>query len=77
MLAWVEAAVLTGYGLVMTAGGLLVVAGAVSVSAAADHRAQAWHAYVWDPWFLICGLLVGGALLRGRHHRNQVARPRG
>jgi hypothetical protein len=27
-----------------------------------DHRALAWHTYLWDPWFLMWGLLVAGAL---------------
>jgi len=28
----------------------------------ADHRALAWHAYLWDPWFLGWGLLLTAAL---------------
>jgi Protein of unknown function (DUF3995) len=64
ILAWVEAVILTLYGLVLTAAGLLVQSGVLSTSANADHRALAWHAYLWDPWFLLCGLLVTTALLR-------------
>ena len=69
-LAWATAAILTVYGLVQTAVGLLVQAGAIPTSTTADHRALAWHAYLWDPWFLIWGLLVTTALLRGRHRRS-------
>ena len=58
--------ILTGYGLVLTAVGLLVQAGVVAASAGADHRALEWHAYLWDPWFLVWGLLVTAALLRSR-----------
>jgi hypothetical protein len=65
-LAWVEAAILTCYGLILTATGLLVQAGLIGTSASADHRALAWHAYLWDPWFLVWGLLVTAALLRSR-----------
>jgi hypothetical protein len=65
-LTWIEAAILTGYGLVLTAVGLLVQAGVVAASAGADHRALEWHAYLWDPWFLVWGLLVTAALLRSR-----------
>jgi Protein of unknown function (DUF3995) len=65
-LAWVEAAILTCYGLIWTAVGLLVQAGLIGTSANADHRALAWHAYLWDPWFLVWGLLVTAALLRSR-----------
>ncbi len=72
VLAWVEAAILTIYGLALTAIGLLLQAGVIHASATADHRALAWHAYLWDPWFLIWGLLVGAALLRGRHRRSQT-----
>ena len=68
--AWTEAVVLTVYGVVYTGVGLLVQAGVVDVSAPANHRALAWHAYLWDPWFLVWGLLVVGALVRSRHNRN-------
>ncbi len=73
MLAWIEAGILAIYGLVLTVAGLLVQAGVIHASATADHRALAWHAYLWDPWFLIWGLLAGGALLRGRHRRHPAA----
>ncbi|MGI8711794.1 MAG: DUF3995 domain-containing protein [Solirubrobacteraceae bacterium] len=66
-LAWIAAAILTVYGLVLTAVGLLVQAGAIRASRAADHRALAWHAYLWDPWFLIWGLLAVAALVWARH----------
>ncbi len=69
VLAWTEAAILTIYGLVLTATGLLIQAGVVRASRDADRRALAWHAYLWDPWFLLWGLLVVGALLLGRHRR--------
>lgn len=75
VLAWVESAVLTIYGLVYTAGGLLVQADVIHASATDDRRALAWHAYLWDPWFLAWGLLVVAALLRGRHYRSQIHQP--
>ena len=65
-LTWVEAVILTGYGLILTAAGLLVQAGLIGTPANADHRALAWHAYLWDPWFLVWGVLVTAALLRSR-----------
>ena len=55
---WAEAVILTGYGFVLTVVGLLVQAGAIQPVAHADHRALEWHAYLWDPWFLIWGILV-------------------
>ena len=69
VLAWLEAAILTIYGLVLTGTGLLVQSGALVSAAGADHRALAWHAYLWDPWFLLWGVLVTAALVRSRHPR--------
>ena len=65
VLAWAEAMILTLYGLVLTTVGLLVQTGLIRAGANADHRALAWHAYLWDPWFLLWGLLVTAALLPG------------
>jgi Protein of unknown function (DUF3995) len=75
MLAWAEAAILTVYGLVLTGAGLLVQSGVITPAADADHRALAWHAYLWDPWFLLWGVLVAAALVRSRQPR--AARPVG
>ena len=75
LLAWIEAGILTVYGLVLTVIGMLVQAGAIHPSAGADHRASAWHAHLWDPWFLIWGLLVAIALWRARHHSQAEAHP--
>lgn len=66
-LAWIAAAILVVYGLVLTTVGLLVQANVIRASATADHRALAWHAYLWDPWFLVWGMLIAAALLRSRH----------
>ena len=66
VLAWLEAAILTTYGLVLTGAGLLVQSGAIAPAASADHRALAWHVYLWDPWFLLWGVLVTAALIRSR-----------
>jgi hypothetical protein len=61
-LAALEALVLTLYGLVLTATGLLVQLGVISRGAHADNRALAWHAFLWDPWFLVWGLAVLASL---------------
>jgi hypothetical protein len=65
-LAWLEAGILVLYGSVLSVAGWLVQAGVVHAGAGADHRALAWHAYLWDPWFLVWGLLIAAALLRAR-----------
>jgi hypothetical protein len=64
--AWAEAGILTSYGLVLAGAGWLQQAGVIATPASADHRALAWHAYLWDPWFLLWGLLVTAALLCSR-----------
>jgi hypothetical protein len=69
-LAQLEAVVLTLYGLVQTAVGLLVQAGVVSAGAHADRRALRWHAFLWDPWFLVWGLAVTIALIAARPGRH-------
>jgi hypothetical protein len=69
VLAWLEAAILTIYGLVLTVAGLLVQSGAIAPAPSADRRALAWHAYLWDPWFLLWGALVAAALVRSRQPR--------
>ena len=68
-LTWVEALILTTYGLVLTATGLLVQSGVIAPPANADHRALRWHAYLWDPWFLVWGLLVTTAVVLGHRRR--------
>jgi Protein of unknown function (DUF3995) len=66
VLAWAEAVILTAYGLVLAGAGLLVQSGVIAPAAGADHRALAWHAYLWDPWFLLWGVLAAAALVRSR-----------
>ena len=76
LLAWIEAGILTVYGLVLTVVDMLVQAGTIHQSAGADHRALAWHAYLWDPWFLIWGLLVADCpLARTTPHSQAEAHP--
>lgn len=64
--AWISAAVLVIYGGLLTVVGLVVQADVVHASADADPKALAWHAYLWDPWFLLWGLLVLTALVASR-----------
>jgi hypothetical protein len=65
-LSWLAASVLVAYGGVLSIIGWLIQIGVVSPAAHADHEALRWHAYVWDPWFLVWGLLLVAALLRSR-----------
>ncbi|MBO0767136.1 MAG: DUF3995 domain-containing protein [Solirubrobacterales bacterium] len=63
LLTWIEGVVLTGYGLVLTGAGVLVRTGVLHSARNADHRALVWHACLWDPWFLVWGVLVLVALV--------------
>lgn len=47
----------------------------IASSASAGHRALAWHPYLWDPWFLVWGLLVTAALLRTRRRNKSTTKP--
>lgn len=64
ILAWVETAVLVVYGFAWSATEILVEI--LSSPPASERRAYAWHAYLWDPWFLLWGILAAAALLRRR-----------
>ena len=54
-LGWIVAIGLAVYGGVLTVAGLLVDAGVLDPAGDADEHAIAWHAYFWDPWFLLWG----------------------
>lgn len=60
-LTWSAAAALVAYGGTFTAGGLLALSGAIDADGA-DRGALAWHAYLWDPWFLAWGLAMAVTL---------------
>lgn len=58
IVGWGAATVLTSYGALLTVVGLLVQLGVVERSAGANDTALAWHAYLWDPWFLAWGIAL-------------------
>jgi hypothetical protein len=74
LIGWTAGGVLFVYGFVLTAAGLLVQAGAISTSADADRHALRWHAYFWDPWFLLWGFCL---LIAMRQSRPTVTNRRG
>jgi hypothetical protein len=73
--AWGGAILLTLYGGPYTLGGVLAVVGLIPASPTADWTALRWHAFLWDPWFLLLGVLLGVAA-RGyrRGLRSKVTR---
>jgi hypothetical protein len=66
VVSWAVVSLLVLYGGVLSVVGWLIQIGVVSPAAHADHEALRWHAYVWDPWFLVWGLLLAAALLCSR-----------
>jgi hypothetical protein len=73
--AWLAAVVLVAYGGVLTLVGLLVQAEIVQASAHANHRALRWHAFLWDPWFLVWLLLATALALSRRPVPDRRRRP--
>jgi hypothetical protein len=65
-----ERTALAADGLLMPYGGVLVAVGAVALTGAlgepADRNALRWHVLLWDPWFLLWGLLLVVAALSRR-----------
>lgn len=66
---WAGTAVLIGYGGVTVGTELLVVIGAVEPPVGIDWYAFYWHLAVWDPYFLIWGVLLG---LATRHYQRDT-----
>jgi hypothetical protein len=66
LLGWIAATILVLYGAVTTSVGLLVEAGVLDTAADADRTALAWHAFFWDPWFLLWGVAFGLSLWASR-----------
>jgi len=67
-------ALLIVYGAVQVAGEALAETGAVTPSAP-DWTALRWHLALWDPWFLVWGLLVAAATWGYRQSGRQVTNP--
>jgi hypothetical protein len=72
-LAWLAAIVLTVYGAVNSVVGWLVLGGATRPEGGFDRQAMIGHAYLWDPLFLVWGLLLGAGLLAGAGDRRNRA----
>ena len=59
--AWSEALLLSLYGGVQVLGQALVKGGIITPAGPVDWPALRWHLFLWDPWFLVWGLLLGVA----------------
>jgi uncharacterized protein DUF3995 len=63
-LAWVAAGLLALFGLGMTSIGLAVQFGIGNLAAADNPEVFRWHAFLWDPWYLVWGVVLMVALLQ-------------
>jgi hypothetical protein len=70
---WAGTAVLIGYAGMTVGTELLVVLGAIEPPAGIDWYAFYWHLAVWDPYFLVWGVLLGVAV---RHYQVDTRVPR-
>jgi len=59
LLAWGATLVLVLYGGYLVIGQLAVQLGLINASASIDWKALHWHLFLWDPWFLLWGILLG------------------
>lgn len=70
---WTAAVVLVLYGGLLVAGQILVVAGVIPASPDADWTAIYGHLLLWDPWFLLWGLLLLATVIGTRPVRSPHA----
>ncbi|MBO3094940.1 DUF3995 domain-containing protein [Cellulomonas dongxiuzhuiae] len=68
-LAWSAAALLVLYGALQVTTLALVAADVVVPDEVLSDRALRWRLLLWEPWFLVWGLLLAGATLRSQRLR--------
>lgn len=76
-LFWGAAGVLVAYGAVNVVAALAALTGVVDGGPTMDTAALMGHALLWDPLFLLWGLLLGRGLWMGRYERTSRARAMG
>ena len=74
-LAWIAALVLTGYGAVNSIVAWLVLGGGLRPDGGFDRQSMIGHAYLWDPLFLVWGLMLGTGLLVGARDSRERVQP--
>ncbi|MBO0901930.1 DUF3995 domain-containing protein [Cellulomonas sp. zg-ZUI199] len=68
-LGWAGAAVLVVYGVLQVTSVALVAAHVVVPDEVLSARALRWRLLLWEPWFLVWGVLLAGATLRHQRLR--------
>jgi hypothetical protein len=67
--AWAGSALLVAYGALQVVTIALVALDLVQPAEPLDPRAVHWRLFLWEPWFLVWGLLLGAAAW---HFRNRT-----
>ncbi|MDT5015779.1 MAG: hypothetical protein QOD39_1939, partial [Mycobacterium sp.] len=73
VVAWVAASILSGYGTVNTVTAQLMLHNQLATPADASHKALSWHAWVWDPWFMLWGLAMVALLVTTRTRQTAMS----
>lgn len=68
LVAWGAAVVLAVYGVLQLTGVVLVALDVVDPSEPMGTRVLLWRGLLWEPWFVLCGVLLGLAARSG-HRR--------
>ena len=76
VVAWAGAAVLTVYGVLQTVSIVLVALDRLELDEPLDTRALRWRMFLWEPWFLVWGVLLGAAAWHFRARTRARAVPR-
>lgn len=71
--SWLAALVLALYGGLNSVVAWLVLSGVLRPAGGYDHQAMVGHGFLWDPLFLVWGLLLGLGLYVGRRSRLRTA----
>lgn len=72
-IGWAAAAILALYGFVLTGAGIVVETGVIAAAPDADRHTLRWHAFFWDPWFLLWGVCLAAALILSRRRARPVS----
>lgn len=59
--SWGATAVLVSYGALLVCVQLVILLSGGQPDAPIDRKPFYWHLFLWDPWFLLWGLLLGSA----------------
>lgn len=71
--AWAAAIGLSAYGALQTGAVALLASGVIEPAEPVEARVLRWRLFLWEPWFLLIGLLLAGAAM---HYKSSTASSR-